>query len=121
MFDQIFEIRFDRCVHKAARDVDPVLQLARARHQALAASGEAQEEADHIMATPPPGTRGDPEMEEASGYAAAFECSMRLLDPLLEIETQIEETTATTLAGLLIQVGAHEQARWPTWAGANAD
>ena len=28
---------------------------------------------------------------------------MRLLEPLLEIETQIEETTATTLAGVLIQ------------------
>jgi hypothetical protein len=103
MFDQLFETRFDRGVHKAARNADPVLQLARARQQALAAWGEAQEEADHIMAALPPGARGDPNIEETSGYAAAFERAMRLLDVLLEIEDRIEETRATTLAGLLIQ------------------
>ena len=62
------------------------------------------------MAALPPGIRGDPEMEETSGYTAAFDRSMRLLDPLLEIETQIEETTATTLAGLLIQARLLEEA-----------
>jgi hypothetical protein len=103
MFDQIFETRFDRGVHKAARNIDPVLQLARARQQALAARGEAQEEADHIMAALPPGSRGDPNTEETSGYTAAFERAMRLLDVLLEIEDRLEETRATTLAGLLIQ------------------
>jgi hypothetical protein len=40
---------------------------------------------------------------ETSGYTAAFERSMRLLGSFLEIETQIEETTATTLADVLIQ------------------
>ena len=48
-------------------------------------------------------------MEETSGYTAAFERSMRLFNPLLEIETQIEETTATTPAGLLIQARLLEE------------
>jgi hypothetical protein len=110
MFDKMFEIDFYRRVREAARGADPILQLARARQQALAAWGEAQEEADHIRAALPPEARGDAEMEETSGYTAAFERSMRLFDPLLEIETQIEETTATTLAGLLIQARLLEEA-----------
>jgi hypothetical protein len=107
---EIFETRFDGCFGEAARDVDPVLRLARARRQALAAWGEAQEEADHIRAALPPGARDDPEMEEMSGYTAAFERSMRLLAPLLEIENRIEETRATTLAGLLVQARLLEAA-----------
>ena len=109
MFDLMFKTNFDRAVRKVMHDADPVLRLARARRHALAAWGEAQEEADHIMAALPPGARGDPEMEETSGYTAAFERSMRLFDPLLEIETQIEETTATTPAGLLIQARLLEE------------
>jgi hypothetical protein len=103
MFDLTFNIDFERAVRNVMRDADPVLGLARARQQALAAWGEAQEEADHIRAALPPEARGDPEIEETSGYTAAFERSMRLLESFLEIETQIEETTATTLAGVLIQ------------------
>jgi hypothetical protein len=110
MFDLMFKTDFDRAVRKVMHDADPVLQLARARRHALAAWGEAQEEADHIMGALPAGARGDPEMEETSGYTAAFDRSMRLFDPLLEIETQIEETTATTLAGLLIQARLLEEA-----------
>ena len=110
MVDQIFEIRFDGCFHGGAREVDPVLQLARARQQALAAWGEAQEEADHIMAALPPGARGDPNIEETSGYAAAFERAMRLLGVLLEIEDRLEETRATTRTGLLIQARLLETA-----------
>jgi hypothetical protein len=49
-------------------------------------------------------------MEETSGYTAAFERSMRLLAPLLEIENRIEETRATTLAGLLVQARLLEAA-----------
>jgi hypothetical protein len=109
MFDLIFNADLDRVVRNVIRDADPVLRLARARRHVLAAWGEAQEEADHIRAALPPEARGDPEMEETSGYTAAFERSMRLFDPLLEIETQIEETTATTLAGLLIQARLLEE------------
>ena len=103
MLDSTFNTNFDQAVRNVMRDADPVVRLARARRQALAAWGEAQEEADHIRAALPPEARGDPQIEETSGYTAAFERSMRLLEPLLEIETQIEETTATTLAGVLIQ------------------
>jgi hypothetical protein len=110
MFDQMFETDFARRVRKAMLDADPVLQLARARQHALAAWGEAQEEADCILATLPPGARGDPQIEETSGYAAAYERSMRLLDPLLEIEDRLEEARATTLAGLLIQAKLLEAA-----------
>ena len=109
MFDLTFSTDFDCAVRNVMRDADPVLGLARARQQALAAWGEAQEEADHIRAALPSEARGDPEIEETSGYTAAFERSMRLLEPLLEIETQIEETTATTLAGLLIQARLLEE------------
>jgi hypothetical protein len=104
MFDLTFNTDLDRAVRNIMHDADPVVRLARARQQVLAAWGEAQEEADLIRAALPSEARGDPEMEETSGYTAAFERSMRLLEPLLEIETQIEETTATTLAGVLIQV-----------------
>ena len=69
-----------------------LLQLGAKRRRKQIISGPLPSEA-----------RGDPEIEETSGYTAAFERSMRLLEPLLEIETQIEETTATTLAGVLIQ------------------
>ena len=110
MFDLNFNTDFNRAVRIGMRDADPVLRLARARRQALAAWGEAQEEADHIMAALPPGARGDPEMEEMSGYTAAFERSMRLLAPFLEIENRIEETRATTLAGLLVQARLLEAA-----------
>jgi hypothetical protein len=110
MFDQIFQTRFDRHVREAVRSADPVLQLARAHRQVLAAWGEAQEEADHIMAALPRGARGNPEMEKTSGYTAAFERSMQLLAPLLEIENRIEETRATTLAGLLVQARLLEAA-----------
>jgi len=103
MFDLRFNTDFERAVRNVMRDADPVLRLAHARRLVLAAWGEAQEEADHIRAALLPEARGDPEIEETSGYTAAFERSMRLLEPLLEIETQIEETTATTLAGVLIQ------------------
>ena len=109
MFDLTSSTDFDCAVRNVMRDADPVLRLARARQQVLAAWGEAQEEADHIRAALAPEARGDPEMEEISGYTAALERSMRLFDPLLEIETQIEETTATTLAGLLIQARLLEE------------
>ena len=103
MVDTLFETTFRRCLWDAARDADPVVQLARAREQALAAWGEAQEEADHIMAAIPRAARRDPKIQQKSGYTAAHERSMRLFDPVLEIEDRLEETTATTLAGLLVQ------------------
>jgi hypothetical protein len=84
-------------------DVDPVVKLGRVREQALAAWGEAQDEADRIIAALPWEARGDPKLEETSGYAAAYERSVRLLDPVLEIEDRLEQTTATTVEGLLIQ------------------
>jgi hypothetical protein len=84
-------------------DVDPVVKLGRAREQALAAWGEAQDAADRIIAALPGEARGDPNIEERSGYAAAYERTVRLLDPVLEIEDRLEQTTATTVEGLLIQ------------------
>jgi hypothetical protein len=79
------------------------LELAHAREQALAAWGGAQNEADRIMAALPWQARGDPNCEENSGYAAAYERSVRRLDPVIEIEDRLEQITATTVAGLLIQ------------------
>ena len=84
-------------------------RLARARRQALAAWGEAQEEADHIRAALPQRPGAIPRSRRRRA-TRGFERSMRLLDPVLEIETQIEETTATTLAGLLIQARLLETA-----------
>ena len=72
--------------------------------------GEAQEEADHIIAAIPWGVRRDPKLQETSGYTAAYERSMRLFGPVLEIEDRLEETTATTLAGLLVQARLLEAA-----------
>ena len=110
MVDTLFETIFNRCLREAVRDADPVLQLARAHEQALAAWGEAQEEADHIIATIPRAVRGDPKIQEKSGYTAAYERSMRLLDPILEIEDRLEKTMATTAAGLLVQARLLEAA-----------
>jgi hypothetical protein len=110
MFDLTFNTDIDRAVRDVMRDEDPVFRLALARQLALAAWGEAQEEADCIMAVLPRGARGDPEIEETSGYAAAYERSMRLLDVLVEIEDRLEETKATTPAGLLIQARLLETA-----------
>jgi hypothetical protein len=70
-----------RC-HSELCDADPVVKLARA----------------------------DPKIEETSGYAAAYERTMRLLEPVLEIEGRLEETMATTPAGLLIQARLLEAA-----------
>jgi len=103
MVDILSETIFRRCLREAVRDADPVLELARAREQALAAWGEAQQEADNIMAAIPRAARRDPKVQRKSGYTAAYERSMRLFDPVLEIEDRLEETTATTLAGLLVQ------------------
>ena len=110
MIDRIFETDFDRGVRNGMRDEDPVFQLALARQLALAAWGEAQEEADCIMAALPRGAQDDSEIEETSGYAAAYERSMRLFDVLVEIEDRLEETKATTPAGLLIQARLLETA-----------
>jgi hypothetical protein len=110
MVDKPFETIFNRCLREVVRDADPVLELARAREQALAAWGEAQEEADHIIAAIPWGVRRDPKLQETSGYTAAYERSMRLFGPVLEIEDRLEETTATTLAGLLVQARLLEAA-----------
>jgi hypothetical protein len=96
--------------HSELCDADPVVKLARAREQALEAWGETQEEADRIMAALPREARGDPKIEETSGYAAAYERMMRLLEPVLEIEGRLEETMATTPAGLLIQARLLEAA-----------
>jgi hypothetical protein len=96
--------------HTELCNVDPVVKLARAREQALEAWGEAQEEADRIVAALPREARGDPKIEETSGYAAAYERTMRLLEPVLEIEGRLEETMATTPAGLLIQARLLEAA-----------
>ena len=49
-------------------------------------------------------------IEEMSGYAAAYERSMQLLDPVLELEGRLEETMATTPADLLIQARLLEAA-----------
>jgi hypothetical protein len=51
----------------------------------------------------------------SSGYTAAYERSIRLLEPILKIEDRIkrgpyQDTTATTAAGLLVQVGPLEAA-----------
>ncbi len=62
------------------------------------------------MAALPREARGDPKIEETSGYAAAYERTMRLLEPVLEIESRLEETMATTPAGLLIQARLLEAA-----------
>jgi hypothetical protein len=83
--------------------VDPVVILARAHKRALTTWGEAQDEAARIITTVPLAAQGDPRVEETSGYAAAHERSMRLLEPVLEIEERLEQTTATTVAGLLVQ------------------
>ena len=107
MFDEFVNNLLDRA---PVRQADPVLELARAREQALIAWGEALEEADRIMAALPRGARGDPVIEEMSGYVAAHERSLRLLDPVLELEGRLEETMATTPAGLLIQARLLEAA-----------
>ena len=117
MVDTLFETTFRRCLWDAARDADPVLQLARAREQALAAWGEAQEEADQIIAAIPWGERSDPKIQQKSGYTAAYERSMRLLYPILEIEDRLEETMATTVAGLLVQARLLEAALPPSRHG----
>jgi hypothetical protein len=106
MFDEFVNL-LDRA---PVRHADPVLELARAREQALIAWGEALEEADRIMAALPRGARGDPVIEEMSGYVAAHERSLRLLDPVLELEGRLEETMATTPAGLLVQARLLEAA-----------
>lgn len=106
MFDEFVNL-LDRA---PVRHADPVFELARAREQALIAWGEALEEADRIMAALPRGARGDPVIEEMSGYVAAHERSLRLLDPVLELEGRLEETMATTPAGLLIQARLLEAA-----------
>jgi hypothetical protein len=103
MVDALFETIFNRCLGETVRDADPVLQLARERELFLAAWGEAQEEADQIIAAIPRRERSDPKIQEKSGYTAAYERSMLLLDPILEIEDRLEETMATTAAGLLVQ------------------
>ena len=74
------------------RDVDPVVKLGRAREQALVTWGEAQEEADRIIAALPWEARGDPKIEGISGYTAAYERSIRLLEPLIEIEDRLQQT-----------------------------
>ena len=106
MFDEFVNL-LDRA---PVRHADPVLELARAREQALIAWGEALEEADRIMAALPRGARGDPVIEEMSGYVAAHDRSLGLLDPVIELEGRLEETRATTPAGLLIQARLLEAA-----------
>jgi hypothetical protein len=103
MVDTLFESIFNRRLRETVHDADPVLRLARERELFLAAWGEAQEEADQIIAAIPRGKRSDPKIQEKSGYTAAYERSMRLLDPIIEIEDRLEETMATTAAGLLMQ------------------
>ena len=117
MIDALFETIFNRCLCEAARHSDPVPELARAREQALAAWNEAQDEADHIMAEIPRAVRRDPKIQQTSGYTAAYERSMRLLDPIIEIEGRLEETTATTPAGLLVQARLLEAALLPSGHG----
>jgi hypothetical protein len=106
MFEEFVNL-LDR---EPAHHADPVLELAWAREQALIAWGETVEEADRIMSALPCGARGDPVIEKMSGYAAAYERSLRLLDPVLELEGRLEETMATTPAGLLTQARLLEAA-----------
>ena len=97
-----------------ARNSDPVLQLAHARDQAFMLWGETQRQAGKIVGVGYPEAGGGPPPEVKSSYTEAHRGSMYFLDRVLEIESQLYDTTATTPEGLIFQAVLLREAVFPS-------